>query len=70
MRLLLAIINNGELEGKINGKKETHAVLFKIEPKLPFTVLKHIFNLIVFCLLFNTHWREIRKYKEENKTRS
>ena len=31
MRLLLAIINNGELEGKINGKKETHAVLFKIE---------------------------------------
>lgn len=31
MRLLLAIIDNGELEGKNNGKNETHAVLFKIE---------------------------------------
>lgn len=70
--MLLAIIYNGEFEGKNYGKNETHAVLFfKWKSKLPLTVLKHIFNLIVFCLHFTSHWREIRKYKEKKiKTHS
>ena len=63
--MLLLVMESWRGVNKV--EEENRTILFKTETELLLTMPKHIFKLMIFCLQFNIHWREIRKYKKNIK---